>query len=200
MAENYQKMLEDTINALGDRTPSLLLHACCAPCASYVLEYLAEHFSVTVLYYNPNTHPTAEYEKRLCELKKLLSLLKTKNPVNLLCGEYNPGAFYKLVSGLEAEPEGGGRCRLCFDLRLEETARLAKEGRFDYFTTTLTVSPYKSAAVINTVGRNMSEKYRVPYLYSDFKKRDGYKRSIELSDKYGLYRQNYCGCEFSKRG
>lgn len=199
MADNYQKMLDDTVAALGERTPRVLLHACCAPCASYVLEYLAEHFAVTVLYFNPNTFPPEEYEKRLFELQKLLGLIKTANPVSLLCGDYAPGAFYELVRGTETDPEGGGRCRLCFELRLEETARLAKEGGFDYFTTTLTVSPHKNASVINGIGGAMSEKYKVPYLFSDFKKRDGYKRSIELSEKYGLYRQSYCGCEFSKR-
>jgi len=192
-------MLDDTVASLGERTPSLLLHACCAPCASSVLEYLAEFFSVTVLYYNPNTFPPDEYEKRLGELKKLLPLLETGHPVSLICGEYNSDAFYSLVRGSEAEPEGGGRCRLCFELRLEETARTAREGNFDYFTTTLTVSPHKNAALINGIGGAMSEKYDVPYLYSDFKKRGGYGRSIELSNKFGLYRQNYCGCEFSKR-
>jgi len=199
VAENYQKMLDDSIASLGDRTPRVMLHACCAPCASYVLEYLAEHFAVTVLYYNPNTFPAGEYEKRLGELKKLILNLKTKYPVSLLCGEYNPGAFYGLVRDFEAEPEGGGRCKLCFKLRLEETARLAKKNGFDYFATTLTVSPHKNAALINGIGGVMSEKFGVPYLYSDFKKRDGYKRSIELSNKFGLYRQDYCGCEFSKR-
>lgn len=192
-------MFEDTIASLGGRTPSLLLHACCAPCLSSVLERLGEHFSVTVLYYNPNIFPPDEYEKRLSEIQKLLGLLETGNTVNLLCGEYNPGNYRNLTGGMEKEPEGGTRCRLCFELRLGETARLAREGGFDYFTTTLTVSPHKNAALLNAIGGAMSEKYGVPYLFSDFKKRDGYKRSIELSNTYGLYRQNYCGCEFSKR-
>jgi predicted adenine nucleotide alpha hydrolase (AANH) superfamily ATPase len=192
-------MFEDTIASLGGRTPSLLLHACCAPCLSSVLERLGEHFSVTVLYYNPNIFPPDEYEKRLSEIQKLLGLLETGNTVKLLCGEYNPGNYRNLTGGMEKEPEGGTRCRLCFELRLGETARLAREGGFDYFTTTLTVSPHKNAALLNAIGGAMSEKYGVPYLFSDFKKRDGYKRSIELSNTYGLYRQNYCGCEFSKR-
>lgn len=192
-------MFEDTIASLGGRTPSLLLHACCAPCLSSVLERLGEHFSVTVLYYNPNIFPPDEYEKRLSEIQKLLGLLETGNTVKLLCGEYNPGNYRNLTGGMEKEPEGGTRCRLCFELRLGETARLAREGGFDYFTTTLTVSPHKNAALLNAIGGAMSEKYGVLYLFSDFKKRDGYKRSIELSNTYGLYRQNYCGCEFSKR-
>lgn len=199
MAENYQKMLEKTIASLGNGTPSLLLHTCCAPCLSSVLENLGEHFSVSVLYYNPNIFPSEEYEKRLFDLQKLLGLMNTKFPVKLLCGEYSPEDFYSLIGGLEKEPEGGIRCRSCFELRLEETARLAREGGYDFFTTTLTVSPHKNAALLNRIGGALSEKYEVPYLYSDFKKREGYKRSIDLSKKYGLYRQNYCGCEFSKR-
>jgi len=192
-------MFEKTLASLGDRTPRLLLHACCAPCLSSVLERLGERFDVTVLYYNPNIYPREEYEKRLDELYKLLRLQKTGNAVRLLCGEYRPEDYYNIIGGLEKEPEGGGRCRLCFELRLGETATLAREGGYDYFTTTLTVSPHKNAELINSIGGAMSEKYGVPYLFSDFKKRDGYRRSIELSNIYGLYRQNYCGCEFSKR-
>ena len=199
MAENYQRMLENTIASIGDRTPSVLLHACCAPCLSSVLELLSEHFAVTVLYYNPNIYPPEEYEKRLFEIQKLLRLFDAGNPVKLICGEYRPEDYYASAKGYESEPEGGARCRLCFELRLEETAKLAREGGFDYFTTTLTVSPHKNAEAINGIGGALSEKYGVPYLFSDFKKRDGYKRSIELSKYYGLYRQNYCGCEFSKR-
>ncbi len=194
---NYQKETENIISSLGGRSPRLLLHACCAPCASYVLEYLSRHFEITLFYYNPNIHPAGEYEKRLTELERLLSLLETGNPVALIAGEYSPGAFYESAKGLENEPEGGLRCSECFKLRLNEAARTAKEGGFDYFTTTLTVGPRKNAEVINEIGKAMSERYAIPYLYSDFKKRGGYQRSIELCKMFGIYRQHYCGCAYS---
>ncbi len=197
MAVNYQKALDETLSTLGGNVPALLLHSCCAPCSSYVLEYLTKYFNVTLYYYNPNIFPAEEYYKRLNEQQRLLGLIGTTNPVYIIPAEYEPQRFYDVAAGLGNEPEGGSRCELCFRLRLEETAKAAKAGGFDYFTTTLSVSPHKSASLLNKIGKEMSEKYGVPYLYSDFKKREGYKRSIELSNLYGLYRQNYCGCEYS---
>ena len=198
MSVNYQKVLDEALSSLCS-VPRLLLHSCCAPCSSYVLDYLSQYFLITVYYYNPNIYPAAEYDKRLCEQKKLLSRLGTKHPVNIIPSEYEPESFNKAVSGLENEPEGGSRCSRCFELRLEATAKAAKASGFDYFTTTLSVSPHKNAALLNEIGKAMSEKYEIPYLYSDFKKREGYKRSTQLSELYGLYRQDYCGCEYSIR-
>jgi predicted adenine nucleotide alpha hydrolase (AANH) superfamily ATPase len=197
---NYQSETDSIIASLGGKTPRLLLHACCAPCASYVLEYLSEYFDITIFYYNPNIYPADEHEKRLSELKKLVTLVETKNPVSLIEREYEPSPFYESSRGLESEPEGGIRCNSCFSLRLEEAAKTASAGSFDYFTTTLTVGPRKNAELINQIGKALSEKYAVPYLYSDFKKRGGYQRSIELCKKYGIYRQHYCGCGFSLEG
>ncbi len=194
---NYQKETENIISSLGGKTPRLLLHACCAPCASYVLEYLSGHFEITLFYCNPNIYPAEEYEKRLFELKRLPSLIKTANPVELIVCNYSPKLFYDKAKGLENEPEGGPRCSECFALRLEEAARAAKEGSFDYFTTTLTVGPRKNANVINGIGRALSEEHAVPWLFSDFKKNGGYQRSIELCKEHGIYRQHYCGCEYS---
>ena len=199
MAVNYQKVLDDTLASFDGKTPTLLLHSCCAPCSSYVLEYLSKFFKVTLYYYNPNIYPPEEYYKRLNEQKRLLKLIEAPNPVNIIPAEYEPKQFYDAVLGFENEPEGGSRCERCFRLRLEEAAKAAKAVGFDYFTTTLSVSPHKNAALLNEIGKEMSDKYGIPYLYSDFKKREGYKRSIELSGLYGLYRQEYCGCEFSMR-
>ena len=198
---NFQKKLEERIaeEAKAGRVPRLLLHSCCAPCSSYVLEYLSAFFLITVFYYNPNISPKEEYEARTAEQKRLISELPTKNQVTFLEGRYEPELFYKTVKGLEDCKEGQERCTKCFELRLSEAARIAKEGSFDYFTTTLSISPLKDANRLNAIGKVMAEKYGIPYLFSDFKKKNGYKRSIELSAVYHLYRQNYCGCVFSKR-
>lgn len=175
-----------------------MLHSCCAPCSSYVLEYLTQYFDVTVFYFNPNITPAEEYFKRVDEQKRLLSEAEYPHSVDFIEGRYDSGEFFDISKGLEDLPEGGERCFKCYRLRLEEAARIAAEGEYDYFTTTLSVSPYKNAAKLNEIGEEMGKKYGVKYLYSDFKKKNGYKRSIELSLKYGLYRQNYCGCVYSK--
>ena len=196
---NYQKELDKIIAGLGDKVPTLLLHACCAPCSSYVLEYLTQYFKIKVLYYNPNIDDPAEYEKRVLELKRLISAVNYKYTPELIEGRYDPKEFYDAVKGLEDEPERGSRCAVCYALRMEEAASEAKSMGADYFTTTLSISPMKNADWINEIGEALSAKYGVKHLTSDFKKRDGYKRSIELSAEYDLYRQNYCGCRFSKR-
>lgn len=201
MQRNYQKELDRIIeeNSKAGKVPTLLLHACCAPCSSYCLEYLAEYFSITVFFYNPNLYPADEYDKRADEVRRLISLLQVKNPVKLIVADFDDKEFYAKVRGMEKLPEGGERCRKCFELRLEKTAEIAKENSFDFFTTTLTISPLKNAQVINEVGEEMAEKYGVVHLPSDFKKKGGYKRSVELSAEFGLYRQNYCGCVYSVR-
>ena len=186
----------DNIAASG-KTPRLLLHSCCAPCACYVLEYLSRFFDITALYYNPNIFPSEEYDRRALELKKLLACVKYPNRVDLIVADHDAAAFDAAAACLWDEPEGGRRCKLCFELRLEQTAARAKSGGYDYFSTTLSVSPHKNAVLLNEIGGGLSEKYGVKYLYSDFKKRDGYKRSTELSKQLGLYRQNYCGCRFT---
>jgi len=197
---NYDKKLENKISELKkeNKKPSLLLHSCCAPCSSYVLEYLSEFFEITVFYYNPNISPKDEFIKRIAEQKRLISELPTKNKIDFIEGSYNSEAFAAIAKNLEHLEEGGERCFKCYNLRLEKTARLAKEKNFEYFTTTLSVSPYKNAEKLNSIGKSLSEKYGINYLYSDFKKKNGYKRSIELSKKYNLYRQDYCGCIYSK--
>lgn len=196
MKRNYQleldRLIADTKGACR-----VLMHACCGPCSSYVLEYLSKYFKIDLFYYNPNTYPPAEYEKRGRELEKLIELMTFENPVGLIPVEYDPESFYRAALGQENEREGGARCESCFRLRLERTAQAAKAGGYDYFATTLTVSPYKNAQLINRIGLELEREYGVKYLISDFKKREGYKRSIELSRNYGLYRQEYCGCEFS---
>ena len=196
---NYQLLLEKEIDNIvkENKTPKLLLHCCCAPCSSYVLEYLSEFFEITVFYYNPNISPYDEYLKRIVELKKLIEKMPLKNKVNFLEGKYNNDDFNLLVNGHENEEEGGSRCFKCYKMRLEETVKKAKELEFDYFTTTLSISPYKNANKLNEIGISLSEKYNINYLYADFKKKNGYKRSIELSNLYGLYRQDYCGCIYS---
>ncbi len=178
-------------------TPALLLHSCCAPCSSYVLEYLSNYFSITIFYYNPNIYPNEEYSRRADEQKNLINALAVRNPVNFIEGEYNPDSFFNAVQGFENEAEGGERCFRCYELRLNEAAILAKSNGFDYFTTTLSISPHKNAEKLNEIGAILAEKYGIKYLPSDFKKKNGYKRSIELSKEYGLYRQDYCGCIFS---
>ncbi len=199
---NYSVKTEEIIkiNKREQIMPSLLLHACCAPCSSACLEYLNENFKVTVFYYNPNISPMEEFEKRLAEEKRLVLEMPLAEEVRIIEGEYDHGEFLNAVRGLEGEPEGGKRCFECYRLRLEKTAALAKEKGFDYFCTTLSISPLKNAQKINEIGYEIGEKYGVKWLPSDFKKKEGYKRSIELSKRYGLYRQNYCGCVFSKKG
>ncbi|MCI8549947.1 MAG: epoxyqueuosine reductase QueH [Lachnospiraceae bacterium] len=212
---NFQKELE----ALLQRTeqtakekgviPRLLLHSCCAPCSSYVLEYLSGFFSVTVFYYNPNIGPQEEYEKRAKEQERLIGALSEKlqsdgadrriYPISFIKGAYEPEIFYGAARGLEKAPEGGERCFRCYELRLRRTAELAKAGGYEYFCTTLSISPLKKADILMEIGERLSKEYGVLYLPSDFKKKDGYKRSVELSAEFGLYRQNYCGCVFSKR-
>lgn len=196
---NYQKELDKIIADLDGSVPTLFLHSCCAPCSSYVLEYLAEYFEITVFYYNPNIYPPEEYEKRVEELQRLMENLPVKNPLHFVNGRYDPREFYQAVKGLEGIPEGGERCFACYELRMQESAKLAAVGKFDYFTTTLSISPLKNAEKINEIGKRLEEAYGVRHLPSDFKKKNGYKRSVELSAQYGLYRQDYCGCVFSKR-
>ena len=198
---NYQKELDKVIaqNRREGKTPRLLLHVCCAPCSSYCLEYLSQYFEITVYYYNPNISIKEEYEHRLNEEKRLVSQMPFKNPVTIIEGAYEPREFFDAVKGLENEPEGGKRCEKCFELRLGSAAKLASDMGFDYFTTTLTISPLKNAELLNTIGAREAERCGASWLYSDFKKREGYKRSIELSREYDLYRQNYCGCVFSSR-
>ena len=202
LVQNYQKALDEVIarhEKAGER-PTLLLHACCAPCSSYVLEYLSRYFRITVLNYNPNISPESEFRFRAEEIERFVREMQfPTEPPEVIVGRYDPDRFYEAVHGYEGEPEGGERCEICFRLRLSEAAEYARNGGFDYFSTTLSISPLKNAALLNTIGGELAEAYGVPYLYSDFKKRNGYKRSIELSREYGLYRQDYCGCVFSKR-
>lgn len=198
---NYQKQLEQKLDALSrlTQTPRLLLHSCCAPCSSYVLDYLAPHFQITVFYYNPNISPHAEYEKREAEQMRLITALPAPHPIAFQKATYEPERFLQAARGLENEPEGGARCLACFRLRLSETAKAAKAGGFDFFTTTLSVSPHKNAQALAEIGEECAREYGVSYLAADFKKRGGYLRSIELSKTYGLYRQNFCGCQYSQR-
>lgn len=196
---NYQNQLDRIIeNISPDNPPRLLLHSCCAPCSSYTLEYLSRYFDITVYYFNPNISPKQEFDKRFEEQKRLISQMPFKNSVTLVEGDYNYDDFLEIAKGLENVPEGGERCFRCYKMRLESTARLAKEQGFDYFCTTLSISPLKNSQKINELGFEIEEKYGVKWLPSDFKKREGYKRSIQLSKEYSLYRQNFCGCVFSK--
>ena len=200
MGKNYQILLDKEIEALqkaGER-PRLLLHACCAPCSSYVLEYLCRYFEITLFFYNPNISPRAEYDMRLGELERLVADMGLGDGVTVVNSDYTPELFYQMAKGLESLPEGGERCRRCYELRLYKTAEAAKEGGFDYFTTTLSISPHKNAEWLNTIGEELSGKVGVKYLFSDFKKRGGYLRSCKLSEEYGLYRQDFCGCIYSK--
>lgn len=195
---NYREELDKVINNL-DYIPNLLLHSCCAPCSSYVIEYLSNYFNITIYYYNPNISPVEEYNKRKQEQIKFINEFKSTNKLNIIDVDYNYDDFLNITCGLENEPEGGSRCNKCYLLRLEETAKKAKQLNYDYFATTLTVSPYKNSKKLNEIGYLLEQKYNIKYLCSDFKKKDGYKRSIELAKEYNLYRQNYCGCIFSKR-
>ena len=195
---NYQIVLENTLKNLKEKK-TLLLHACCAPCSSYVIEYLSNYFDITILFYNPNINNDTEYNKRLQELERFVKEFKTNNPVKVISLGYNHDEYLQTVLGLEEEKEGGSRCLKCYRLRIEKTFEYAKQYNFDYVTTTLTISPLKNSQVINKIGSELENIYHINYLYSDFKKKEGYKRSIELSKIYNLYRQDYCGCEFSKR-
>ena len=196
---NYQKELEKLIEGLGkeQKVPSLLLHSCCAPCSSYVLEYLSNYFEITTFYYNPNIYPESEYTKRILEQQTLIAKMRTQHPIAFMAGAYDKDRFYEMARGMEHLKEGGERCFRCYELRLREAAEVAKKCGFDYFATTLSISPLKNAVRLNEIGLRLSKEFGVAYLPSDFKKKNGYKRSIELSKKYGLYRQDYCGCEFS---
>lgn len=197
---NFQTKCEEILESLSERRdkPSLLLHACCAPCSSYVLEYLTNYFKITILYYNPNIYPVEEYQRRLNELKKFLQDASFANSVTLVEDRYEQTEYYDAIKGLEMLGERTKRCYSCYELRMEEACKYAKNHNFDYFTTTLSISPYKNSEWINEVGMKLEEKYSISYLYADFKKKNGYKRSLELSKEYDLYRQDYCGCEYSK--
>lgn len=204
---NYQKEMEKILQACCRQTeetgkaPRLFLHSCCAPCSSYVLEYLCRYFEITVFYYNPNISVLEEYQKRVAEQRRLIESYNTEKKgysIAVVEGDYKPGIFFQMAQGLENCPEGGERCFRCYELRLRETARRASEGKYDYFCTTLSISPLKNAKKLNEIGFALEEEYSIPWLTSDFKKKDGYKRSVELSAEYDLYRQNYCGCAFSK--
>ena len=213
---NYDQLMQEELDRVvqSGKKPTLLLHSCCAPCSSYVLKRLQKFFEITVFFYNVNLYPTEEYNLRLAEQKRLIRILNKvqqksekegsfehpifhETPIKIKTGKYNPKEFYEFVEGFEKELEGAKRCYLCYTLRLNKTAKVASKLGFDYYCTTLTVSPYKNAQWVNEVGQLLSEKYNIPFLFSDFKKNDGYKKSIEYSEQYHLYRQNYCGCEFS---
>lgn len=203
---NFQQKLEGILSNIEEKgtVPTLFLHACCAPCSSYVLEYLSRYFEITVFYYNPNISPKEEYQKRVEEIVGFIDKVypevadKNRNPVHFVEGEYHPEDFYNMAKGMEHLPEGGERCYHCYEQRLKETAKLAKEGGFDYFTTTLSISPYKNAVWLNEIGDRLADEYDIQHLCADFKKKNGYRRSIDLSKEYELYRQDYCGCIYSK--
>lgn len=198
---NYQKELDKIISELEQKglKKTLLLHSCCAPCSSYVLEYLSRYFYITVFYYNPNIYPPKEYDTRMEEQKRLVSQMPVLLPVRVVEADYEPELFFEMAQGMERIPEGGERCFLCYEMRMKKAAAYAADQGFDYFTTTLSISPLKNAGKLNEIGLKLAEETGVPYLVSDFKKKNGYKRSIELSAEYGLYRQNYCGCVYSQR-
>ncbi len=197
---NYQNKLEDELQRIKQQQhkPTLLLHSCCAPCSSYVLEYLTQHFDITILYYNPNIAPYDEFVRRAQEQQRLIDEMPLNSPVKLIVSEYNGNEFNAIAAGREREKEGGERCFLCYRLRLEEAAKTAARQGYDYFTTTLSISPHKNAQKLNEIGAELSDIYGAKYLYADFKKKNGYKRSCELSELYNLYRQDYCGCVYSK--
>lgn len=194
---NYQLKLDDIIKRQGGVKKRLLLHACCAPCSSYVLEYLTAYFDTGLSFYNPNIQPAAEYEKRLGAIHRLLDSMPSANGVRLIETGRREDDFVKAAAGLEAEPEGAKRCEACIRLRLGETAKLAAETGYDYFCSTLSISPHKNAVMLNTLGEAAGKEYGAAWLPNDFKKRGGYLRSIELCARYGIYRQSYCGCVFS---
>lgn len=198
MKLNYQQLMERQIAAFAaaGKRPRLLLHGCCAPCSSYVMEYLYSYMDITMFFYNPNISPKSEFDYRAGELARLITATGREIPV--ICPPYDPAPFLQIAKGMEHLPEGGRRCYDCYALRLKETAAFAAKQGFDFFTTTLSISPHKNAVWLNEIGKQMEEVYGVPYLYADFKKKNGYKRSIELSKQYNLYRQDYCGCAYSK--
>ena len=198
--QNYGLIFDQTVEAIKEsgKRPRLLLHVCCAPCSSHVLEVVSEIFDVTLYYYNPNISPEEEFTFRLDELKRFIAEADYPE-IPVETPPYDPTEFTRAVSGLEALPEGGERCRVCYTLRLRKTAEAAAAGGYDWYTTTLSISPYKNAEWLNEIGIGLGKEYGIPYLISDFKKKNGYQRSIELSRLYHLYRQNYCGCVFSKR-
>ena len=202
MGKNYQLELDKIIDGIDDScVPTLLLHSCCAPCSSYVLEYLSKYFEITVFYYNPNIYPESEFNYRLDEQQRFIKEFMKNNPsshsIHFMEGNYEDDRFYEAAKGLENEPERGRRCTECFKLRLGESAKIAADGGFDYYTTTLSISPHKDAELLNTIGEEIGAQYGVKYLYSDFKKKGGFLRSTELSAEYGMYRQDYCGCVYS---
>ena len=198
MNESYYKLCLKELESI-DKPKRILLHSCCAPCSSYVIEYLSDYFDISILYYNPNISPIDEYLKRKKEQIRLIKSIKTKNKLDIIDCDYDNDIYEEKIKGLENEPERGNRCTVCFNLRLDKTASMARELNYDFFATTLTVSPYKNSNLINEIGIRLQEKYNIKYLVSDFKKKNGYKRSIELSNKYNLYRQNFCGCKYSKK-
>lgn len=196
---NYNSIMENIIDNIEKGcTPSILLHSCCAPCSSHVIDVLSKHFDITILYYNPNIEPKEEYEKRKAEEIRFINEFPNKNKLDIMDCDHDNDLFHETITGLENEKEGGARCIKCYYLRLDKTAKLAKENNYDHFATTLTVSPLKNSQKLNEIGKYLSEKYDIKYLYSDFKKKEGYKHSIELAKKYNLYRQDYCGCIYSK--
>ena len=195
---NYHKLCLEEISKLNNQK-KILLHSCCAPCSSYVITFLSNYFDITILYYNPNISPKEEYNKRKQEQIRLINTLKTKNKLDFLDCDYDNNLYNEHIKGYEKYPEGGSRCHICFNLRLEKTAKLAKKHNYDYFCSTLTVSPHKNSKIINEIGETISKNYNIKWLYSDFKKNEGFKQSIELSKKYELYRQDYCGCIYSKK-
>ncbi len=197
---NYNKLMEEELIKIKEngKVPNILLHSCCAPCSSHVIDTLTPYFNITVLYYNPNIEPFEEYSKRKDEEIKFIKNFPNINELSIMDCDHDNELFHKTIKGLEKEKEGGARCIKCYYLRLEKTALLAKEKKFDYFATTLTVSPLKNSHKLNEIGQYLSNKYDIKYLFSDFKKKEGYKHSIELSQKYNLYRQDYCGCIYSK--
>ena len=201
MNENYYLLFEKQIENIKENKhiPTLLLHSCCAPCSSQVITCLTNYFDITILYYNPNIYPEEEYLKRKEEQIRLINTINKINKLEIIDCDYDNDIYEKEIKGLEKEKEGGNRCYKCFNLRLEKTAQIAKKKKFNFFSTTLTISPYKNSKIINNIGKDLEKKYNITWLYSDYKKKDGYKKSIELSKKYNLYRQNYCGCIYSKR-
>ncbi len=197
---NYQLKMDKKLEEIkaSEKVPKLLLHSCCAPCSSYVLEYLSAYFMITIFYFNPNISDQSEYRKRVEEQKRLIKELPVKYPISFMEGKYDVTLFEKAIVGKEELGERSERCYACYRLRLEEACLVAKDNHFDYFTTTLSISPYKNASWLNEIGEQLQVQYDMPYLYADFKKRNGYKRSIELSEQYHLYRQDFCGCQYSR--
>ena len=198
MKDSYYKLELEELSKIKDKK-KILLHSCCAPCSSHVITFLTKYFDITILYYNPNISPKSEYDKRKEEQIRLINEIDKVNNIDIIDCDYDNSKYEELIKGYEDCPERGERCTICFNLRLEKTAKMAKELNYDYYCSTLSVSPYKNSKLINDIGEKFGEKYNIKWLYSDFKKEDGYKKSIELSHKYNLYRQDYCGCKYSIR-